>query len=321
MPQSRSSPRGLEPGKYREPEETATGAERAFVELDRLETLWFNTGTLCNVECLRCYIDSSPTNDRLAYLTSAEVSRYLDELVELDSGTTEIGFTGGEPFMNRDLPAMLTECLARDFDALVLTNAMQPLMRSAVQRRLLHLRETHGDRLHLRVSFDHYTRELHERERGARSWAAALRGMHWLAKHGFHVSVAGRMCWNESEREIRDGYARLFAEENLTLDAQDLAALVLFPEMDEAADVPEVTVDCWGILGVEPSTMMCAGSRMVVKRRGMASPTVVSCTLLPYDPQFELGNTLREALAPVRLNHPHCAQFCVLGRASCSASS
>ncbi len=300
---------------------TATGAERAFVELERLETLWFNTGTLCNIECLRCYVDSSPTNDRLAYLTAGEVEYYLNELTQLDLGTHQIGFTGGEPFMNPDIPAMLAECLGRGLEVLVLTNAMQPLMRPAVRGQLLQLREVHGDRLHLRVSLDHYTPELHEKERGARSWPAALRGLRWLAANRFHLSVAGRTCWCESEGKMRHGYARLFATEGLPLDAYDSAALVLFPELDEAADAPEITVDCWKILGVEPSAMMCATSRMVVKRRGRASPSILTCTLLPYDPRFELGPTLRDALGSVRLNHPHCAHFCVLGQASCSVVS
>jgi hypothetical protein len=57
---------------------------------------------------------------------------------------------------------------------------------------------------------------------------------------------------------------------------------------------------------------------MVVKRKGQARPAVVACTLLPYDPQFELGHTLAEALGTVHLNHPHCARFCVLGGAACS---
>ena len=64
---------------------------------------------------------------------------------------------------------------------------------------------------------------------------------------------------------------------------------------------------------------MCASSRMVVHRRGEPGPRVAACTLLPYDPQFDLGATLAEASRPVRLNHPHCARFCVLGGASCSA--
>jgi hypothetical protein len=311
----------LGPEKFRRPAVTATGAERAFVDFRRLETLWFNTGTLCNIECLRCYIDSSPTNDRLAYLTLREVERYLDEIAELDLGTRQIGFTGGEPFMNPDFLPMLEESLARGFEVLVLTNAMQPLMRPAVRDRVARLRRTHGNRLHLRVSLDHYTRELHEEERGPRSWSAAMRGLRWLRDNSFALSVAGRTPWGESEEDLRRGYARLFEYEGLEIDAFDPAALVLFPEMDDAADVPEITVDCWAILGIEPSSMMCATSRMVVKRREADAPAVVSCTLLPYDSQFELGRRLGDALGPVRLNHAHCARFCVLGGASCSVGS
>ena len=321
MSVARHQVKPLDPAKFRDAEVTATGAERARVEIQRLETLWFNTGTLCNIECQRCYIDSSPTNDRLAYLTLDEVERYLDEARQLELGTRQIGFTGGEPFMNPDMVPILAATLDRGFEVLVLTNAMQPLMRPAVRSQLLRLREVHGDRLHLRVSLDHHTRALHEEERGAGSWSAALRGLRWLAAQGFELSIAGRTRWQEAEHELRDGYARIFSAEGLALDADDPGELVLFPEMDESADVPEITVDCWGILGVEPSSMMCATSRMVVKRRGADAPTVLTCTLLPYDPRFELGPSLKDALGSVRLNHPHCARFCVLGGASCSTAS
>jgi hypothetical protein len=89
--------------------------------------------------------------------------------------------------------------------------------------------------------------------------------------------------------------------------------------MDATADVPEITEACWTILGKSPSSIMCASSRMVVKRRGEPRPVVAACTLIPYDPGFTMGETLAEASRPVRLNHPHCARFCVLGGASCSA--
>ena len=82
--------------------------------------------------------------------------------------------------------------------------------------------------------------------------------------------------------------------------------------------MPEITEACWGILGKSPDSVMCASSRMVVKRRGADAPAVLACTLLAYDKQFELGRTLAEAAGPVALNHPHCASFCVLGGAACS---
>ncbi len=43
------------------------------------------------------------------------------------------------------------------------------------------------------------------------------------------------------------------------------------------------------------------------------------CTLLPYDPQFDLGPRLADAFGPTQLNHPHCAKFCVLGGGRCGA--
>jgi hypothetical protein len=90
--------------------------------------------------------------------------------------------------------------------------------------------------------------------------------------------------------------------------------------MDMAADPPEITTACWGILRKDPREVMCASARMVVKRKGAAEPAVLACTLLPYDAQFELGATLRAASGPVPLNHKYCASFCVLGGASCGSA-
>ncbi len=301
----------LDPRKFRDPAVTARGEPRAVVAPGRLRTLWFNTGTLCNLTCRTCYIESSPHNDRLAWLTAAEVRRYLDEAAAL--GTEQIGFTGGEPFMNPDLPEMLADVLGRGLDALVLTNAMRPMQRQ--RARLLALRQP---RLTLRVSLDHHTRGLHEAERGRRTWETAIDGLRWLADAGFSVHVAGRRWGAEPEAAARAGYAALFAAIGVAVDAADPVALTLFPELDAAADVAEITTACWGLLHRRPEEMMCASSRMVLRRRDAAAPAVVACTLLPDDPQFELGATLAAALRPVALNHPHCARFCVLGGASCS---
>jgi uncharacterized Fe-S cluster-containing radical SAM superfamily protein len=306
----------LDPRKFRDPRVTAKGEERASVALTGLKTLWFNTGTLCNLTCRNCYIESSPKNDRLVYLSAAEVTAYLDEIARDALPTHEIGFTGGEPFMNRELPQMLEACLSRGFQTLVLTNAMRPMAKMGAD--LLALNAKYGAQLVLRVSIDHYTKDLHELERGKNSWAPTIAGLEWLAQNGFTVHVAGRMFSGQSEAEMRRGFARLFAEHAIPIDAQDSVRLMLFPEMDANVDVPEITVACWGILQKSPDAMMCASSRMVVKRKGAETPAVLACTLLPYDKQFELGATLAEASGRVPLNHPHCAKFCVLGGAACS---
>jgi uncharacterized Fe-S cluster-containing radical SAM superfamily protein len=305
-------------GKFIDPLTTATGEPRAHVSPTGMRTLWINTGSLCNIACASCYIESSPTNDRLAYIAAADVARLLDEAATAGLPLEEVGFTGGEPFMNRELVAMLADVLDRGHRALVLTNAMKPMQ----QRRapLLDLRHRYGERLVLRVSIDHHDPVRHERIRGAGTWAPMLAGLRWLAAEGFRIDIAGRRQWGESEADLRAGFRALFAAEGIAVDADDPAALVLFPEMDPARDVPEITTRCWQILGRSPAEMMCASSRMVVKRRGADRPVIVPCTLLPYDPRFELGTSLAAAArASVALNHPFCAQFCVLGGASCSA--
>jgi len=301
--------------KFQDPAITADGESRAHVALRQLDTLWFCTGTLCNLACRNCYIESSPRNDSLVYISTEEVGAYLDEIERDGLGTRTIGFTGGEPFMNPDMIAILEDTLARGFQVLVLTNAMKPMMKRA--DGLLDLQQRFGDRLTVRVSIDHYSRRLHEAERGPKSWAPTVRGLQWLSHHGFHVDIAGRLFSGETDAEMRAGYAALFQRESINLDAHDPACVVLFPEMDANADVPEITEACWSKLGVSPDDQMCASSRMVIKRKGADRPVVMPCTLLPYDPQFELGHTLAESFQSVALNHPHCAKFCVLGGASC----
>jgi uncharacterized Fe-S cluster-containing radical SAM superfamily protein len=309
----------LDPAKFRDPAVTAKGEPRATVALSKPETLWFNTGTLCNIECVSCYIESSPTNDALVYLARAEVEDYLDQLEARGWGVREIGFTGGEPFMNPQMVGMAEAALGRGYEVLILTNAMRPMMRKSVRAGLERLAASYRDRLTLRVSLDHWSARFHDVERGEGTFEKSLEGMRWLRDAGIRMTVAGRTMWGETEAEARAGYAALYARENFGIDAQHPGQTVLFPEMDATVDVPEITTACWGILDKSPESVMCASSRMVVKRKGAARPAVVACTLLPYDAEFELGETLEEAEGPVALNHPHCAKFCVLGGASCSA--
>lgn len=309
--------RPLAAEKFNDPRVTAKGEPRASVAFAGLTTLWVNTGTLCNITCVNCYIESSPRNDRLVHLSAAELAERLDEAGSLGAPLREVGFTGGEPFLSRALPAMLRDVLTRGLQAMVLTNAMKPMRNHAAP--LLALAAEFGPALTLRVSLDHHEAGPHDAERGAGSFAQALDGLDWLARHGVATHVAGRAGFGDSgEATMRAGYRRLFEQHGIPIDVDDPVALMLFPEMDATADVPEITADCWRILGKSPDSMMCASSRMLVKRRGAEKPAYVACTLLPYEPQFEMGATLAEASRPVALNHPHCATFCVLGGAACS---
>ncbi|PHS38818.1 MAG: radical SAM protein [Robiginitomaculum sp.] len=309
----------LDPKKFQNPDVTATGAKRAQVYFKGLKTLWFCTGSLCNIECINCYIDSSPTAEHFVFITPDDMEPYLDEINALGYGQIEIAFTGGEPYMNPHIIRLSQMALERGHSLLVLTNAMRPMMRPRVQAGLLDLQKRYGDKMTLRISLDHYGQAQHDHERGLGSFASALKGINWLSDSGFNLNIAGRTIWNESEAKSRRGYGGLIEQGGWPIDTADPKQLVLFPEMDAHVDVPEISETCWGILGVSPDDIMCSNSRMVVRRKGAGRAAVLACTLLWDDDQFELGASLKQARAPIKLNHPHCAKFCVLGGASCSA--
>lgn len=304
------------PPPFCDPDTTAKGEVRASVDWRGLKTLWLNTGTLCNIECANCYILSSPTNDRLVYLRLADVTPFLDEI----TGPVEIGITGGEPFMCPDILPIMREVLARGHRLLVLTNAMSPMMRPRIRTGLSDLHAEYGSQMVLRVSLDSHAEALHDAERGAGTFAAALKGLEWLAGTGIRTALAGRRALHEDEAGARSSYGRLIHRLGLDIDPSDPSALVLFPEMIARDCPPEITTACWQILDKDPADIMCASQRMVIRRKGAERASVTACTLLVDDTAFELGHTLKEATAaPVKLNHPWCASFCVLGGGSCSA--
>ena len=306
-------------GKFKNPHLTAEGAARASVAFTHPETLWFNTGTLCNIKCINCYIESSPRNDALVYINANEVSNYLDQLITYNWQVREIAFTGGEPFMNPEIIEITRRSLAAGYEVLILTNAMSPMMRKKIQQGLIDLNAAYPDKLTLRISLDHYNQTNHDLKRGIGAFQKTLKGMNWLRDCDVRMTVAGRTVWGETDEQSRSGYDTLFNHQGYDIDAFNHGSTVLFPELDETVEVPEITTSCWKILNKNPDSLMCASSRMVVKRKGAERPTVLACTLLAYAPEFELGHSLETATKDIALNHPHCAKFCVLGGASCSS--
>ena len=306
-------------GKFENPDITAEGAARASVAFTHPETLWFNTGTLCNIKCINCYIESSPVNDALVYINTNEVGDYLDQLIIYNWQIREIAFTGGEPFMNPEIIEITRLSLAAGYEVLILTNAMSPMMRKKIQQGLIDLNATYPNKLTLRISLDHYNQTNHDLERGIGAFQKTLKGMNWLRASDIRMTVAGRTVWGETDEQSRSGYDTLFKHQGYDIDAFNHGSTVLFPELDKTVEVPEITTSCWSILNKNPDSLMCASSRMVVKRKGADKPTVLACTLLPYEPEFELGYSLETATKDIALNHPHCAKFCVLGGASCSS--
>jgi len=299
--------------KFKNPITTADGSTRAFIEAKRIKTLWFNTGTLCNIECKNCYIESSPKNDRLVYITFEEVKLFIDEAIDKNLGTKEIGFTGGEPFMNEDVLKMIEYSLSKNFKVLVLSNAMKPML----NRKEDLLKINHQD-LTIRVSIDHYQKGKHEEIRGKNTFNVMMEGLKWLNQNNFNYALATRLLWGEQEDQLRDNFNLFIDKYNLKLDAKSKEQLVTFAEMDEKFDTPEITTACWNLLGKNPDDIMCSSSRMVVKKKTSPKPSVIACTLLPYEDEFDLGQNLTNSLKKIYLNHKHCSKFCVLGGSSCS---
>ncbi|MDC0597951.1 radical SAM protein [Candidatus Pelagibacter sp.] len=299
--------------KFKDQKVTADGSNRAFIEARNIKTLWFNTGTLCNIECKNCYIESSPKNDSLVYLTFEEVKSFIDEAIDKNLGTNEIGFTGGEPFMNKDIMKMIDYSLRKRLKVLVLSNAMKPML-----NRTKELIKLNHSNLTIRVSIDHYEKEKHEEIRGKNTYDVMLQGLKWLNENNFNYTLATRLLWNEKEEDLRKNFETFIKNNNLRLDTNSPKDLVTFAEMDEKIDTPEITTSCWDILNKDPNDIMCSWSRMVVRKKNSKNPSVIACTLLPYADEFNLGETLTNSLQKIYLNHKHCSKFCVLGGSSCS---
>ena len=303
----------LSDNKFKNQKVTADGSNRAFIEARNIKTLWFNTGTLCNIECKNCYIESSPKNDSLAYLTFEEVKSFIDEAIDKNLGTSEIGFTGGEPFMNKDIMKMIDYSLRKGLKVLVLSNAMKPML-----NRTKELIKLNHSNLTIRVSIDHYEKEKHEEIRGKNTYDVMMQGLKWLNENNFNYTLATRLLWNEKEEDLRKNFGTFIKNNNLRLDTNSPKELVTFAEMDEKIDTPEITTSCWDILNKDPNDIMCSWSRMVVRKKNSKNPSVIACTLLPYADEFDLGETLTNSLQKIYLNHKHCSKFCVLGGSSCS---
>ena len=303
----------LSDNKFKNQKVTADGSNRAFIEARNIKTLWFNTGTLCNIECKNCYIESSPKNDRLVYLTFEEVKSFIDEALDKNLGTNEVGFTGGEPFMNKDIMKMIDYSLRKGLKVLVLSNAMKPML-----NRTKELIKLNHSNLTIRVSIDHYEKEKHEEIRGKNTYDVMMQGLKWLNENNFNYTLATRLLWKEKEEDLRKNFGTFIKNNNLKLDTYSPKELVTFAEMDEKIDTPEITTSCWDILNKDPNDIMCSWSRMVVRKKNSKNPSVIACTLLPYADEFDLGETLTNSLQKIYLNHKHCSKFCVLGGSSCS---
>jgi AdoMet-dependent heme synthase len=269
------------------------------VALAHLDDLWFQVaGTLCNLTCRHCFISCSPHNHSFGFLSLDTVRRLLEESVEM--GVKEYYFTGGEPFLNRDMTDTL-ELTLRYGPATVLTNGT--VFKEEWLERLARADAASPYSLEFRVSIDGFTAEANDAVRGSGAFARALRGVRQLAAHGFlPILTVARTDDNQNDAVLFAGFVDL-----LRANGCDRPRIKILPTLrigaeedrqrgyrDEERVTPEMMEE------YDPGRLICSHSRIV------SDHGVHVCPILLEAPDARLGSTLAESLRAYSLRHRAC---------------
>jgi molybdenum cofactor biosynthesis enzyme MoaA len=278
---------------------TATAAPIPAVPLLALDTLWFQVaGTVCNIECTHCFISCSPRNHSHEMMSLADVQTRLDEARPL--GVREYYFTGGEPFMNRDMLPILAATLKQG-PASVLTNGM--LLRPDVCRQLRELFDTSEYSLDLRVSLDGFDRESHDAIRGEGVWDRVMIGLKNLADVGLNpVITVTTAAEGVASAEGRTRFLELIR--TFGFDRPRLKVLSLF-RIGAEEKRTRAYEDWERLTGLaltedDARTLQCSTCRMAT------SKGVYVCPILIEEPAARMGDTLAETLRPFPLKYGAC---------------
>ena len=206
--------------------------------------LWIYSNFHCNLACGYCVVASSP-HARRRSLGLNRFRTLIDEAVH--EGFAEVYVTGGEPFVEPDIVAML-EYASDRLPTVVLTNAMLFTGRRRAELAGLAGRAN----LVLQSSVDGARAETHDAWRGAGSWEKAMEGLAYARRLGLPMRVAmTETPENRAEvTELRELLATLdivgddFAVRPLVRrgfageveDAMEVSEPVIVPELTVTAD-------------------------------------------------------------------------------------
>lgn len=290
---------------------TSDGSERGYIQPHILKELWFHTGTACNLSCDFCLEGSGPGDKRLELVKLDDVTPYIHAAVDL--GVEQFSFTGGEPFVAKDLVKILK--LASEYaPCLVLTNGTD-----ALQQRLHQLDELKSSKhpVSFRISIDSPIEAEHDSGRGEGMFESALTGMKALHDRGFHVSLARHMADGEDTAAIEQQYRDLLVKWGIPEDTHFVAFPDFLPPNSDGSG-PDISTNCMTQFHTEESrrSFMCAFSKMMVKQNGRMR--VYACTLVDDDPEYDLGEDLGQALEQqISMKHHRCFS-CFKYGSSCS---
>jgi AdoMet-dependent heme synthase len=281
---------------------TSTAPTAPRVELKSLDTLWFQVGgTVCNLACTHCFVSCSPTNHTHEFMTLAEVRRYLDEAARL--GVREYYYTGGEPFLNPEMEAILEATLALG-PANVLTNGL--LLSPDRCARLKVLSDASEYSLDLRVSLDGYDAASNDPIRGAGTFERILAGIRDLTEAGLSpVITVTEVCREASTDSGKGKFFELLR--SMGIERPRLKVLPVFQIGAEAerggAYESWQRLRCLGDGEVPEGSwdhLQCSACRMVTDQG------VWVCPILVNEPSAKMGETLADTLGAFPLEHPAC---------------
>src|SRR3989454_7416264 len=266
------------------------------VPLISLDTVWFQVaGTLCNLRCTHCFIACSPRNHTHAMLSLEEVRRTLKEAAAL--GVKEYYFTGGEPFMNREIFPIL-EATLRLGPATVLTNGLLLDPKRCAKLRVLDSGSDYS--LDLRVSLDGWGPEDHDRIRGAGTFQRAVKGIRALAEHRFLPIVTV----TEAAEGVGgiDGRTRFL--ELLLSVGLSRPRIKILPLWRIGAEAGRARgYESWERLSSDATTpeglaaLQCSSGRAGTTRGADVCPSLI------HEPRARPGARLEETLRPFRLSY------------------
>lgn len=291
---------------------TPDGTPRGYIQPQTLRELWFHTGTACNLACPFCLEGSKPGDHRLEQITLADAAPWMDEAVAL--GVAQFSFTGGEPFINREIFDLLSYALARR-PGMVLTNGTRPLRKRWDE--VLALRDA-GHPLRFRISLDFPDAARHDAGRGEGNFALALESLGMLHAAGFSVSIARQMTPDEDRGAVEEAFRRCFRSVGVPEDIHQVAFPDFHGPSTHPSGIPHITENCMTRYQTETSraAFMCSFSKMVIKTAGRMR--VYACTLVDDDSDYDQGDSLAQALPRrVMLRHHRCFSCFKFG-ASCS---
>lgn len=269
------------------------------VKLRALDELWFQVaGTRCNLECSHCFISCSPHNDKFGFLSLATVKERLDESIAW--GVREYYFTGGEPFLNKDMVPILETTLTYG-PATVLTNAT--VFKSEWLERLAQAEQGSRYCLEFRVSIDGPDSKTNDPIRGAGTFNKAMQGVGMLVEHGFLPIITMTRVWSDSEdHNVLNAFRK-----QLKAHGYDRPRLKILPRLKIGAEAERTAgyskferLDAEMLEGFDMNNLVCHHSR-VVTDQGIAV-----CPILLDTPGAIMGDTLEEANRDFPLSFGAC---------------